>query len=64
VAIAHRIGRIEVGERSIVIAAAAAHRADAFEACRAAIERIKVDVPIWKKEIATDGEAWVGWGGG
>jgi MoaE-MoaD fusion protein len=64
VAIAHRHGKLEVGEVSVVIAAAAPHRADAFAACRDAIERIKVDVPIWKKEIAMDGETFVGWGGG
>jgi len=43
----------------VVIAAASAHRSEAFAACREAIERIKVDVPIWKREVATDGEAWV-----
>lgn len=63
-AITHRYGTLEVGEISIVIAAASAHRAAAFDACRQAIERIKVDVPIWKRELTTDGEEWVGWGGG
>jgi molybdopterin synthase catalytic subunit len=45
-----------------VIAAAAAHRAEAFAACRAAIDRLKESVPIWKKEVAEDGEVWVGLG--
>ena len=47
---------------SVVIAAASAHRAEAFAACRAAIERLKTDVPIWKKEISDEGEEWVGLG--
>ncbi len=62
--IAHRHGDLPVGEISVVIAAAAPHRSDAFDACRDALERIKVDVPIWKKEHAADGETWAGWGGG
>jgi len=56
----HRIGRLEIGEASIAIAAASAHRADAFEACRFVIDEIKKKVPIWKKEVFTNGEEWVG----
>jgi molybdopterin synthase catalytic subunit len=59
VAIEHRIGRIEIGEASVVIAAAAAHRAEAFQVCRYAIERIKQIAPVWKHEFFEDGEAWV-----
>lgn len=60
VAILHRTGSLEVGEASVVIAVSAAHRAEAFEACRYAIERLKQDVPIWKKEGLRSGEAqWV-----
>jgi molybdopterin synthase catalytic subunit len=55
----HRTGRIEVGEASVVIAAAAAHRAEAFQACRYAIERVKQILPVWKHEFFEDGEAWV-----
>ncbi|MCS6859637.1 MAG: molybdenum cofactor biosynthesis protein MoaE [Abditibacteriales bacterium] len=58
-AILHRVGRLAVGEVSVIIAAAAPHRADAFEACRYAIERIKEVVPIWKKEFAEDGAWWI-----
>lgn len=60
VAILHRTGSLEVGEASVVIAVSAEHRAEAFEACREAIERLKQDVPIWKKEGLRSGEAhWV-----
>lgn len=59
-AIAHRLGTLAVGELSIVIAASAPHRAQAYEASRYAIERFKQIVPIWKKEIGEDGTAWVG----
>lgn len=64
VQIIHRHGTLEVGDVAVVIGAASAHREQAFAACRQAIEHIKVDVPIWKKELTTDGEEWVGWGGG
>ncbi|MFZ5817096.1 MAG: molybdenum cofactor biosynthesis protein [Bacillota bacterium] len=60
VAIVHRVGKLEVTEPSVIIAVATPHRADAFEACRHAIERLKQIVPIWKKEIWEDGEEWVG----
>jgi molybdopterin synthase catalytic subunit len=57
--IVHRTGRLEVGEASVVIAAATAHRAEAFQVCRYAIERIKQIAPVWKHEFFEDGEAWV-----
>lgn len=60
VAISHRVGKLEVGEVSVVIAVGTPHRGDAFAACRHAIERLKQIVPIWKKEIWEDGEEWVG----
>jgi molybdopterin synthase catalytic subunit len=59
VAIHHRTGRLEVGQASVVIVTAAAHRADAFAVCRYAIERVKQIAPIWKHEFFTDGDAWV-----
>jgi len=56
----HRVGRLAVGETSVAIAAASPHRAEAFAACRAAIDRIKTTVPIWKKEFHPDGSSdWV-----
>ena len=58
-AIVHRTGRLQVGEASVVIAAATAHRAEAFQVCRYAIERIKQIAPVWKHEFFEDGEAWV-----
>jgi molybdopterin synthase catalytic subunit len=61
VAVAHRLGHLVVGDTSIAIACASPHRAEAFEACRAVIDRIKKTVPIWKKERGPDGEEWVGW---
>ena len=62
VAIVHRVGKLAVGDVAVVIAASAPHRAAAFDACRAAIDRLKESVPIWKKEIAEDGEEWIGLG--
>ena len=60
VAILHRTGDLGIGETSVVIACSAPHRADAFDACRHGIERLKEDVPIWKKEALVTGEAyWV-----
>jgi molybdopterin synthase catalytic subunit len=59
VALVHRIGRLEIGEVSVVVAVACPHRAEAFEACRYAIDTLKSTVPIWKKEVAEDGEEWV-----
>lgn len=58
-ALVHRIGNVPLTEASVVIAVSASHRADAFAACRYAIDTLKKDVPIWKKEIFEDGEAWV-----
>jgi molybdopterin synthase catalytic subunit len=59
VAVAHRFGRLEIGEASVIIVVAAPHRGEAFEACRYIIDTLKSTVPIWKKEVATDGEEWV-----
>jgi len=60
VALLHRIGRLSVGEVSVLVCCSAPHRAEAFEAARHGIERIKQDVPIWKKEGLVSGEAhWV-----
>ena len=58
-AIAHRIGPLQVGEASVVIAAASPHRAEAFAACRYAIERIKQIAPIWKREHFDGGDSWI-----
>jgi molybdopterin synthase catalytic subunit len=59
VSIVHRIGKVVVGEISVAIAVSAAHRAEAFAACRWLIDSLKKDVPIWKKEIFADGSSWV-----
>jgi len=59
-ALVHRIGRLEIGESSVMIAVSSPHRAHAFEACRFAIDTLKETVPIWKKEHFEDGEVWVG----
>ena len=61
VAAMHRVGLLEVGDAAVVCAASAPHRAEAFRACRALIDRIKERVPVWKREIGPDGVAWVGW---
>ena len=58
-AIHHRIGRLEIGDASVVIVAASAHRAEAFQVCRYAIERVKQVAPVWKHEFFDDGDAWV-----
>ena len=58
-ALAHRVGRLEIGEASVVVAAAAPHRVEAFAACRYAIERIKQVAPIWKREHFEGGEVWI-----
>jgi molybdopterin synthase catalytic subunit len=60
VAVAHRLGLLEVGEVAVVIAAAAPHRAEAFQAARMCAELMKQETTIWKKEYGPDGEAWVG----
>jgi MoaE-MoaD fusion protein len=62
VAIHHRLGALAVGETAVAIAAAAPHRAEAFAACRAAIDRLKERAPIWKKEVSERGEVWLGLG--
>ncbi len=61
-AVEHRVGSLAIGDIAVVIAAAAPHRAEAFSACRAMIDRLKDRVPIWKKEIAIDGAEWIGLG--
>jgi len=58
VAVAHRLGRLEIGETSVFIAVSAPHRAAAFDACRFAIDTLKRSVPIWKKEYFEDGAVW------
>ena len=58
-AIHHRVGRLEIGEVSVAIAVSAEHRDAAFEACRFAIDQLKVSAPIWKKEFGPDGSHWV-----
>jgi molybdopterin synthase catalytic subunit len=58
-ALHHRLGRLEIGEASVAIAAASAHRADAFAACRYAIERVKQIAPIWKREFFEGGDVWI-----
>ena len=62
VAIHHRVGRVEIGETSVVIAVSAPHRAAALAACREAIDELKVSVPLWKKEVYEGGEEWIGRG--
>ncbi len=59
VVIVHRLGRLEIGEASVAVAAAAAHRAQALDACRDAIDTLKQTVPIWKKEFFEGGESWI-----
>jgi molybdopterin synthase catalytic subunit len=58
-ALHHRIGRLEIGEASIAIVARSAHRADAYAACRYAIERVKQIAPIWKREFFEGGDVWI-----
>jgi len=62
IAIHHRVGLVALGEPSVVIAVSAAHRADALAACKDAIDILKVEVPLWKKEIYEGGEEWIGRG--
>ena len=62
VAIHHRVGRVEIGETSVVVAVSAAHRAAALAACKDAIDELKVSVPLWKKETYVGGEEWIGQG--
>jgi molybdopterin synthase catalytic subunit/molybdopterin converting factor small subunit len=62
VAIAHRTGRVDIGDLSVVIAVSAPHRADALAACKEAIDTLKQTVPLWKKEVYEGGEEWIGQG--
>ena len=59
VAISHRLGRLEIGDISLVVAVASPHRGEAFAACQYAIDRVKHTVPIWKKEFFEGGQVWV-----
>ncbi len=59
VAVAHRVGKLEIGEASVIIVVASPHRGEAFDACCYIIDTLKTTVPIWKKEVATNGEEWV-----
>jgi molybdopterin synthase catalytic subunit len=59
VRLVHRLGRLEIGEASVAVAVASPHRAEAFAACRFAIDTLKARVPIWKKELYADGSAWL-----
>ena len=64
VAVSHRVGSLAVGDVAVVIAVASEHRAEAFEVCRAIIETIKTDLPVWKRQVEEDGTtAWKGIGG-
>jgi MoaE-MoaD fusion protein len=62
IAITHRVGRVEIGEPSVVIAVSAPHRAAALAACKEAIDTLKGTVPLWKKEVYEGGEEWIGRG--
>ncbi len=59
IGIVHRVGRLEIGETSVVISVAAPHRKAAFEACEWLIRELKRTVPVWKKEVYADGEEWI-----
>lgn len=61
-AVEHRVGVLDIGDEAVVIAAAAPHRAEAFTACRNLIDQLKDEVPIWKKEVAPNGDEWIGMG--
>ena len=60
VAIVHRLGHVEIGEISLVVAVASPHRKEAFEACQYVVDRLKQTVPVWKKEVFQDGHVWIG----
>jgi molybdopterin synthase catalytic subunit len=62
VAITHRVGRVDIGEASVAIAVSAPHREDALAACKEAIDTLKAEVPLWKKEVYEGGEEWIGRG--
>lgn len=59
VGVLHRIGRLEIGETSLLVAVSSGHRREAFEACHFAVDRIKQIVPVWKKEVWEDGSEWI-----
>ena len=59
IAILHRVGRLEIGEISVLVAVSSPHRGEGFSACQFAIDRLKQTVPVWKKEMSEDGEYWV-----
>ena len=59
IAALHRIGRLEIGETSLLVAVSSPHRKEAFEACHYAVDRIKETVPVWKKEVWEDGSEWI-----
>jgi len=59
IALAHRVGPLDIGEASVVVAVATPHRAEAFDCCRTLMDRVKVAVPVWKKSIGPDGDKWV-----
>ena len=59
IGVLHRIGRLEIGETSLLVAVSSGHRGAAFDACHYAVDRIKQIVPVWKKEVWEDGEAWI-----
>ncbi|QCR19050.1 molybdenum cofactor biosynthesis protein MoaE [Agrococcus sp. SGAir0287] len=64
VAVSHRVGRLAVGDLAVVVAVSSPHRAEAFDVCRAVIETIKTDLPMWKRQVEADGTtAWKGLGG-
>lgn len=64
VAVSHRVGRLGVGDPAVIIAVSSSHRAESFEVCRALIESIKTELPVWKRQIEADGTAeWKGLGG-
>lgn len=58
IAIVHRVGRVEVGETSVIVAVSAPHRKEALDACSWGIGRLKAELPVWKKEVFSDGEVW------
>jgi molybdopterin synthase catalytic subunit len=59
IGVLHRIGRLEIGETSLLVAVSSPHRREAFEACHFAVDRIKQTVPVWKKEVWDDGSEWI-----
>jgi len=59
IGIVHRVGRLEIGETSLLVAVSSGHRGESFEACHYAVDRIKQIVPVWKKEVWEDGSEWI-----